>query len=76
MTANRIEAELLIFGGGKSRNRDGRLRCYLRRRPRYGGVPCVANLAMLFVGGVPVPVPGGLHGKEAHAKNQGHRQQS
>jgi hypothetical protein len=76
MTANRVEAELLIFGNGKSSDGDGRLRLYLRGGRRYRYVPGVADLAMLFVGGVPMPVPGCLHGKEAHGKNQGHRQQS
>jgi hypothetical protein len=76
MTANRVEAELLIFGNRKSSHRDGRLQPNLRRGLRYGDVPGVADLAMLFVGGVPVPMPGSLHGKEAHGKNQGHRQQS
>ena len=76
MTADGIEAKLLIFGDGKSRYGDGRLRFYLRSGLRYGNVAGVADLAMLLVGGVPVPVPGSLHGKEAHGENQGHRQQS
>ena len=76
MAANRIEAELLIFGGGKSRDGNRRLRFQLRRGLRHGDVARMADLAMLFVGGVPVPVPGSLHGKEAHGKDQGHRQQS
>ena len=76
MTANRVEAELLIFGSGKTSDCNGRLRFYLRGGRRYGDVPGVADLAMLFVGGVPMPVPGGLHGEEAHGKNQGHCQQS
>jgi hypothetical protein len=76
MAANRIETELLIFGDCKSSDRDGRLQFHLRRGPRYRDVAGVADLAMLFVGGVPMPVPGSLHGKKAHGKNQGHRQQS
>jgi hypothetical protein len=76
VTANRVEAELLTFGSGKSGDRDRRLQFHLRRGLRYGDVPGVADLAMLFVGGVPVPMPGSLHGKEAHGKNEGHRQQS
>jgi hypothetical protein len=76
MTADRFETELLIFGGCESGDRDGRLRFYLRGGPRYGDVAGVADLAMLLVRGVPMPVPGSLHGKEAHGKNQGHRQQS
>ena len=76
MTANRVEAELLIFDGRKSRDRDGRLHFHLGRGSWHRDVARVADLAMLFVGGVPVPVAGGLHGKQAHGKNQGHRQQS
>jgi hypothetical protein len=76
MAANRIEAELLIFGGGKSREGNRRLRFQLRRGLWHGDVARMADLAMLFVGGVPMPVAGGLHGEEAHGKNQGHRQQS
>jgi hypothetical protein len=76
MTANRVETELLIFGDCKSGDRDGRLRFNLRRRLRHSDVTGVADLAMLFVGGMPMPVAGSLHGKKAHGKNQGHRQQS
>jgi hypothetical protein len=76
MTANRVETEFLIFGGCKSGDCDGRPRFDLRRGLRCGDVTGVADLAMLLVGGVPVPVAGSLHGKEAHGKNQGHRQQS
>jgi hypothetical protein len=76
MAANWIEAELLIFGDGKSSDRDGRLSFYLRRGFWHGDVAGVADLAMLFIGGVPMPVAGGLHGKEPHGKDQGHRQQS
>src|SRR5580704_10176341 len=57
VTANRVEAELLTFGSGKSGDRDGRLQFHLRRGLRYGDVPGVADLAMLFVGGVPVQCP-------------------
>jgi len=76
MTANRVETELLIFGNGKSGHRDGRLRFHLRRGLRHGDMAGMADLAMLFVGGVAVPVPCCLHGKKAHGKNQGDRQQS
>lgn len=73
MTANRVETALLVFSDRKPRDRDGRLRFHLRGGLRYGDVAGVADLAMLFVGGVPMPMPGSLHGKEAHGKNQGHR---
>ena len=76
MTANRVEAELLTFGSGKSGDRDRRLQFHLRRGLRYGDVTGMADLAMLFVRGVPMPMPGCLHGKQAHGKNQGHGQQS
>ncbi len=76
MTANRVKTEFLIFGKRESSDRDGRLQFHLRRGPRYGDVAAVADLAMLFVRGVAMPVPGSLHGKQAHGKNQGHRQQS
>jgi hypothetical protein len=76
MAANRVEAKLLVFGGGKSSDRDRRLQFHLRRGLRCDDVTRVADLAVLFVGGVSVPVPGGLHGKQAHGKNQGHGQQS
>jgi hypothetical protein len=55
MTANRVETELLIFGGRKPGDRDRRLRFYLRGGLRYGDVTGVADLAMLFVGGVTMP---------------------
>ena len=76
VTANRVEAEFLILADRKASNRDRRLRLDLRRGLRYGDMARVADLTMLFVGGVPMPVPGSLHGKQAHGKNQGHRQQS
>jgi hypothetical protein len=76
MAANRVETELLIFGDRVSSDRDGRLQFHLRRGLRYGDMARVADLAMLFVRGVPMPVPSSLHGKEAHGKNQGHGQQS
>jgi hypothetical protein len=49
MAADRVEAELLIFGDSESCDRDGRLHLHLRRGARYGDVPDVADLAMLFV---------------------------
>ena len=76
MTANRVEAEFLILADRKASNRDRRLRLDFRRGLRYGDMARVADLAMLFVGGVPMPVPGSLHGEQAHGKDQGHRQQS
>jgi hypothetical protein len=76
MTADRVETKLLVFGDCEAGDGDGRLRCYLRGGRRDGCVAGVADLAMLLVGGVTVPVACRLHGKQAHGKNQGHRQQS
>ena len=76
MAANRVETELLVFCDCEAGDSDGRLRCYLRGGRRDGDVAGVADLAMLFVGGMPVPVARRLHGKQAHGKNQGHGQQS
>jgi hypothetical protein len=63
VAANRIEAKLLVFGGGKSSDRYGRLQFHLRFGLRCDDVTRVADLAMLLVGGVSVPVACGLHGK-------------
>jgi hypothetical protein len=76
MIANRLEAKLLILGGSDPGNRRRRLLFHLRSRLRDCGVAHMADLALLFVGSVPVPVAGNLHGKAAHGKNQGHSQQS
>jgi hypothetical protein len=76
MTANGVESYLLVFGDCKSGDRNGRPHSYVCRGLRDCGVPDVADLAMLFVGGVLMPVPSCLHGKQAHAKHKGHGQQS
>jgi hypothetical protein len=76
MAANRVETELLVFGDCEAGDRYGRLRFDLRGGPRYGDVAGVADLAMLLVGGVPMPVACRLHGKEAHREDQGDGQQS
>jgi hypothetical protein len=76
MAANRVETELLIFGDRKSSDGEGQLHAHLRRRLRHGNMAGVADLAMLLVGRMPVPMPCCLHGKEAHGKDQGHGQQS
>jgi len=76
MAANRVETELLVFGDCEAGDRYGRLCFDLSGGRRDGYVPGVADLAMLFVGGMPVPVARRLHGKQAHGKNQGHGQQS
>jgi hypothetical protein len=76
MAANGVERQLLVFDRRKSRDGYGRLHAHLRRRLGHSGVADMANLAMLFVGRMPMPVAGCLHGKHAHAKHEGHGQQS
>ena len=76
MTANRVETELSVFGDCEAGDRYGRLCFDLSGGRRDGYVPGVADLAMLFVGGVAMPVAGGLHGEEAHGEDQGDGQQS
>jgi hypothetical protein len=68
MVANGVESYFLAFGDGKSGDRNRRPHSYLRGGLRDCGVTDVADLAMLFVGGVLMPVPSSLHGKQAHAK--------
>ena len=76
MAANGVEGQLLVFDRCKSRDGDGRLHAHLCRRLGHSGVADMANLAMLFVGRVSMPVPSCLHGKHTHAKHEGHGQQS
>jgi hypothetical protein len=76
MAANGVESYFLTFGDRKSGDRNGRPHSYLRGGLRDCGVTDVADLAMLFVGGVLMPVPSSLHGKQAHAQHEGHGQQS
>jgi hypothetical protein len=76
MTANGIKSYFLVLSGGKPGDRNRRLDSRVDRRLWDRGVSDMANLAMLFVGRMPVPMPGRLHGKYAHAKNQGQGQQS
>lgn len=76
MVANGIEGQLLIFVDRKPCHRDGRLYAHLHRRLRHSSVSDMANLAMLLVGRVLVPMPDSLDGKGAHGENQGDRQQS
>jgi hypothetical protein len=71
VTANGVETDFLVFGEGKSRDRNGRPHAHLRRGLRNCSVPDMADLAMLLVGGVLMPVASGLHGKQAHGENQG-----
>lgn len=76
MVANGVESYFLAFAGRKSGDRNRRPHPYLRGGLRDCGVTDVADLAMLFVGGVLMPVPSCLHGKQAHRKDQGQSQQS
>jgi hypothetical protein len=74
MTAKRVNRYLPVFRDGKPGDRDGNLRADVRGGLRDCGVPDVADLAVLFVGGVLMPVPSCLHGKQAHAKHEGNGQ--
>jgi hypothetical protein len=76
VTANGVGTYLLIFGERKSGDRNGLPHADLCRGLRDCSVPDMADLAMLFVGGVLMPVASGLHGKQAHGKDQGYGQQS
>jgi hypothetical protein len=71
VTADGVKAYFLVFADSNSRDRDGPLDSDLRSRLRDGNVPDMADLAMLLVGGVLMPVASGLHGKQAHGENQG-----
>jgi hypothetical protein len=71
VTANGVETSFLGFDEGKSRDRNGRPHAHLRRGLRDCSVPDMADLAMLFIRGVLMPVASGLHGKQAHGENQG-----
>jgi hypothetical protein len=71
VTTNGVETDFLVFADSKSRDRNGHPHAHLRRGLRDCSVPDMADLAMLFVGGVLVPVASGLHGKQAHGENQG-----
>jgi hypothetical protein len=70
-----IETGVLIVGKGEPRDLDGRLHLHPHRGLQRSDVANVANLAMLFVGGMAMPVGSPLHGKKAHREDQGHRQQ-
>ena len=76
MTANGIEANFLLFGRRISRYRNGCAQAHLRGGLWDRRVANMADLAMLFVRRVFVPVPGCLHGKQAHRQDQGQSQQS
>lgn len=76
MTANGIETYFLFFRRRISRYRNRCARAQLRGGLWDRRVANMADLTMLFVRRVLMPVPSCLHGKQAHGKNQGYRQQS
>lgn len=76
MSAKCFKLSGFLVGGYKADYRRRGQQCYARRRLRNRGVAEVTDLAMLLVGRTSVPVPGCLHGKQAHGKNQGNGQQS
>ena len=70
-----FNGRLLLAHERESRNRKLETGKRLSGRLGNSGVADVANLAMLFIGGVLMPMPGCLDGKGAYSQNQGHRQQ-
>jgi hypothetical protein len=76
VTANGVKTYFLVFADSNSGDRDGPLDSDLRSGLGDCNVPDMADLTMLLVGGVLMPVPSGLHGKQAHGKDQGYGQQS
>jgi len=74
VSAKRFTRNRFLVGRRKPRDRNGRQQFHLRQGLRHGDVTDVADLAMLLVRFVTVPVPGRLHGKQAHRKDQGHCQ--
>jgi hypothetical protein len=74
MRTERFKLNCFFVRADESRDRNGREQCDLRRGLRNRNVPNVADLAMLLVGFVAVPVPGRLHGKQTNGKNQGYGQ--
>jgi len=74
--AKRFTRNRFLVGRRKPRDRNGRQQFHLRHGLRHRHVSDVADLAMLLVRFVTMPVPGSLHGKQAHGKHEGHGHQS
>lgn len=74
MRAKRFRLDCFFVRGYESGHRNGRQQFNLRGGPRNRDMAYMADLAMLFVRLMTVPVPCRLDGKNAHGKNQGNRQ--
>src|ERR1700722_6883233 len=70
MRRNRFKSNDLLGSGREARHRNRSQQRDLRGRLRNRDVAEGTDLAMLLVGFVPVPVPGGLRGEQADANNQ------
>ena len=71
MRAKRFKFTEFFVRRYKANHRRWRQQRDSRRCLRNRYMAEVADLAVLLVGGVSVPVPGCLHGKQPHRKNQG-----
>jgi len=69
MRAECFKLDCFFVRAHESGDRNRRKQRHLRASLRHGDVAKVADLAMLLVRLVTVPVPGRLHGKQAHRKN-------
>ena len=74
MRAKRFKFAEFFVGDYKASHRRRRQQRNSRRSLRNRYMADVADLAVLLVRGVTVPVPGCLHAKQPHRKNQGHGQ--
>jgi hypothetical protein len=69
MRAKRFKLDCFFACAHESGDWNGHKQCNLRDGLRNSNMAYVADLAMLFVRGMPMPVPSRLHGKQAHEKN-------
>ena len=76
MRAERFKFDRFFVAGYKAGHCRRRQQGYTRCRLRNSDVAHMANLAMLLVGSVSVPMPGRLHRKQPDGKNQGDGQHS
>jgi hypothetical protein len=71
---NGIEVPNEMLGGDEPRHRDGQLDRYRRRSLWCGYVADLANLALLLVGGLRVPVGKRVRGQRAQRKDERYRE--
>ncbi len=76
MTVDGIEGYLLGLSDRESCDRNGHPHFDMHCGLRDCGVPDVAELTMLFIGRVLMPVSGSLNGKKTDGQNEDYRQQS